>query len=643
MLRLLFPYLLFGLLVLIVLLDRAGTPDRTTGRDLVCNMDVGDRISAEHDGETYLFCAERCRERFLENPELYLQESCLVCRTDDQEVVLVASASPAYTWEGESYRFCTSGHRDAFASDPAGYFMHSMWGIPSWLYAVSVGLILVLSFGLFEVVARRTRERPPEPARSNLFRIPGLQRLVRWPGFRFVCQATFVAIFLLVILAGLYGDQLASRNIAPLLTWTLWWGGLVLLILFAGKAWCYVCPWDTLANWTERLVFWRRKQGVGLGISWPKPLRNIAVATVLFVGLTWLELGFRVTMNPRATALLALLMVALAVGCALIFERRAFCRYACLVGRVSGLYAMFSASEVRALDRDVCRSCRTKDCYHGNEQGQACPTGVFPGALQENTYCINCLECVKSCPEDNMVVNARPWGADLAKEGRPRVDEAYLALLMLAITGFHGLTMTRAWRDILGFFEDHLGMSYVPAFSLGMLFLMAGPVLIYAGLVRLSVWMARTPAVSYRSSFLRFAYSLLPIALFYHLAHNLEHLLMEGQKVIPLLSNPFGFAEGQQWSVLGIRGEGPWNLVGTADWTIAPLVSLSTLWILQVILVLVGHLFSLWVADRTARRLYPAKGAAFRSQLPMLAGMVLFSVFSLWLLKQPMEMRISAM
>ncbi len=35
--------------------------------------------------------------------------------------------------------------------------------------------------------------------------------------------------------------------------------------------------------------------------------------------------------------------------------------------------------------------------------------------------------------------------------------------------------------------------------------------------------------------------------------------------------------------------------------------------------------------------------AAFRSQLPMLVGMICFSVFSLWLLKQPMEMRTSAM
>ena len=142
---------------------------------------------------------------------------------------------------------------------------------------------------------------------------------------------------------------------------------------------------------------------------------------------------------------------------------------------------------------------------------------------------------------------------------------------------------------------------------------------------------------------MRFAYSVLPIALFYHLAHNLEHLLMEGQKTIALASNPFGFAPGQSWSVLGLAGTGEWNLFGTAGWTVPPLTSLPTLWLVQVLLVLVGHLYSLWIADRTARRLYPGQGAAFKSQVPMLVGMVLFSVFSLWLLKQPMEMRTSAM
>ena len=73
------------------------------------------------------------------------------------------------------------------------------------------------------------------------------------------------------------------------------------------------------------------------------------------------------------------------------------------------------------------------------------------------------------------------------------------------------------------------------------------------------------------------------------------------------------------------------------------MISLDKLWLVQVFLILVGHVYNLWVAQQTSLRLFGTPRAAFRSQLPMLVGMICFSVFSLWLLKQPMEMRTSAM
>jgi hypothetical protein len=103
---------------------------------------------------------------------------------------------------------------------------------------------------------------------------------------------------------------------------------------------------------------------------------------------------------------------------------------------------------------------------------------------------------------------------------------------------------------------------------------------------------------------------------------------MEGQKVVALISDPFGWG---------------WNAFGTAGWVVPPLVSLDVLWVLQVLLVGVGHVYSLWAANRISRRLFADPRAAARGQWPMLVGMIAFSVLSLWLLKQPMEMRTSAM
>ncbi|RME46816.1 MAG: hypothetical protein D6795_14930, partial [Deltaproteobacteria bacterium] len=106
------------------------------------------------------------------------------------------------------------------------------------------------------------------------------------------------------------------------------------------------------------------------------------------------------------------------------------------------------------------------------------------------------------------------------------------------------------------------------------------------------------------------------------------HFFMEGPKIVALLSDPLG------------RG---WNLFGTAGWNVPPLISLEGLWWIQVLFVLIGHVYSLWITERTTRKLVPNRRDAFFCQLPMLIAMVLFSTFSLWLLRQPMEMRVSAM
>jgi len=646
--------------------------------DPVCKMDVNAAwgFAYDCDGTTFYFCAERCRDEFAANPDAFIGERCLVCRTP----VDVATALSA-TYIEKTYYMCSEEHRAEFKADPAGFFMHRMWGIPDWLYYVSIAVLLLVSFLIFEGAAAFRRRGQlwhrrlggedtggtPVPQvdcdrrlvpdcsahkrsaihgdRIDLMRFGVVRAMLLSRLFRFAVQFVMVAVFLLILAAGMFGNQNPGLNIAPLLTWTVWWGGLVVLIMFAGKAWCYMCPWDALAGWAEKLSFWKKKDdGFGLNLRWPRVIRNIWIATFFFVGLTWIELGFGVTMKPVITAYLGLLMLVLAIVSAFLFERKSFCRYGCLIGRVSGLYAMFAGIEVRRRGDQICHACRTKECVKGSQTAYGCPTFEYPGAMKTNTYCIQCAECLQACPHDNLAVNLRPWGEDLKVEGKPRRDEAYLALLMLALTGFHGLTMTPVWASITGALEAWLPLGQIASFSLGMLGLMAFPILIYTVLVWISYKLTTGSAVLARSSdhngsrqtgaatyydyFIRYAYCVLPIALFYHLAHNLEHLLMEGQKVLALISDPFGWG---------------WNVFGTARWVVPPLVSLDVLWILQVTLVAIGHVYSLWAASRITRRLFVDHAAARRGQWPMLLGMIAFSVFSLWLLKQPMEMRTSAM
>ena len=69
--------------------------------------------------------------------------------------------------------------------------------------------------------------------------------------------------------------------------------------------------------------------------------------------------------------------------------------------------------------------------------------------MTQNTYCILCTECIKTCPKDNLSLNLRPWGEDLKSESKLRTDEAILSLILLSMTAFHGLTMTPLWNELI--------------------------------------------------------------------------------------------------------------------------------------------------------------------------------------------------
>lgn len=502
------------------------------------------------------------------------------------------------------------------AGAPAPTARPLMPGLPTWLFFAVAGAVLVVSFAALEV-----RERHPSPVRRgrrlDLLRVPGLRRALRHRAMPAVLQLPVLALFALVVAAGLWGNPAPERNIAPVLTWTVWWASLVLVVLFLGKIWCTVCPWMALADWVGRVV-------PRLERPWPRALRSIWPATALFVGLTWLELGYGVTEKPWLTAVLGLVMLGLSIATVLVFDRKAFCRYACLVGRVSGLYATFATSELRAADPAACRRCPTRDCWRGNARGAPCPTGQYLGAMQENTYCTLCLACMKTCPTDNVAWNLRPPAADLLESVRPRADEAWLAVTMLSMSAFHGLTMTPTWDALVQGIDRATNVGWLAAFSLGMAAMLVLPVAAYAGVCVLMRWAARDARHPTRTLFVRFAYSLLPIALFYHLAHNTQHVLFEGAKLVRGASDPFGWG---------------WDLFGTAHMAVNAMLPVEVGWAIQVVLVLIGHVYAIVIAHRTARALYPVGRAAVASQLPMLAAMLLFSFQSLWLLSQPMLMR----
>ena len=507
--------------------------------------------------------------------------------------------------------------------------MDAMAGLPP---AVLGGAILLACLLTGWALARGSRWFPHGPAgwRFDLLSLRPIHALVSKRPFQFAVQLPLVLALFLILAAGFLGSQVADRNLATMLTWTIWWTLLIVDIVLLGRMWCLVCPWDALASWIRRLAFWRcREEPLALQLRWPRWLRNVYPATILFIGLTWLELGFGVTRSPRATAILGLLMVLLAVIPALVFERKSFCTYGCLIGRICGLYSMVAPVEVRARDTGMCRSCDTKDCLHGNARGYPCPTGQSLAGMTTNTYYTVCTECVKSCPHDNVALNLRPWATDLQTVGRPRRDETVLALVMVSLTSFHGLTMTPAWTEMLAWLRAATGLGYLPAFSVGMLVVLVMPGLVY---VAASALTRRAISRDGRAASLwhvagRYAYSLIAVALVYHLAHNAGHLIVEGSRIVPVLSDPFG------------RGQ---DLISTAGFVPGPMARASTIWALQILLILLGLHWALRATERAHRRL---AATLHRPALPLAARLVpsafmlALTLCNLWLLAQPMEMR----
>jgi hypothetical protein len=117
-----------------------------------------------------------------------------------------------------------------------------------------------------------------------------------------------------------------------------------------------------------------------------------------------------------------------------------------------------------------------------------------------------------------------------------------------------------------------------------------------------------------------FAPTLVPIAFAYAGAHYVSLLVLGGQAIAPLASDPLGNG---------------WDLFGTADWKPnLALVGANTFWYIQVALVVLGHVAGLVLAHERALSLYRDPKQAARSQYCMLAVMIGFTFLALWLLNQ---------
>jgi len=177
---------------------------------------------------------------------------------------------------------------------------------------------------------------------------------------------------------------------------------------------------------------------------------------------------------------------------------------------------------------------------------------------------------------------------------------------------FDGLLQTPLWLEIVRLtpVTQTLGVILLPLLFLG----------IYLGFVELSRILGGGEG-GFKRFAAAYAFSLVPIAIAYQMAHYYTYLLIQGQMIFSLVSDPLGWG---------------WNLFGTAD--LEPrygIVGAGFVWYSQVALIVAGHVIAVYLAHSISLRLLRDPVRAFRSQLPMLVLMVLYTITSLWILAQP--------
>lgn len=454
--------------------------------------------------------------------------------------------------------------------------------VPFWLYAWAGIAALLLSFlvaGWF-----LTRQQGEQAPQQHIV----ADRCTRWLAVLMpVLRLASLGALLLCIVAGFAGPSDAYLNV----NMTLFWIGFVLafayLTALIGDIYAHINPWRAITDGLSRLA-----PGLFRGrLNYPQAL-GCWPALALYMAFIWIELLGHVTPLKLAWMLLAYTGINL-VGAWLVGAGIWF--------RHGELFSVF----LRLI-------------------GKMAPVAWLPP-----THAGAPLRLALRAPFSGLRAGNRT-------EPDASLSELLFVLFMLSSTAFDGLHVTQVWMKLFweqGFalMQPWLGSNLVVAYptlrSLHQVWetktLLLSPFL-YLAFYLACLWLARrltASPLSLHTLALRFAWTLLPIVLVYHVSHYYTLILTQGSQLLPLLSDPLG------------RG---WNLLGrdTAAQTVT-IPDMGWVWHTQVGLILGGHIVSVYLAHVEALRSFGSPRQAMVSQVPMLMLMMAFTVFGLWILAQP--------
>ena len=400
---------------------------------------------------------------------------------------------------------------------------------------------------------------------------PWLLALGRSRVVKVITGALGVLGLLTVIVTGLFGSTDPLHNPSEYLTWVYFWAGMVILSGLVGNLWTLFNPWTALY---DLLTGGKPREPL---LRLPEGL-GVWPAVAVYFAFAFFELGSGVANQPRVVGFLALAYTALTLAGMAVFGRDRWLR------QVEAFTVLFSI------------------------------VGRF-GPVETERDDAGHLRAVW----------LRPWGTGLLQPVKAGWDMVAFVILMLSSLAFDGITApTPAWTAFVSALQPWsaaLGPLRSPVVKgLGLVLLSAGFLLIFVAVARLMLYFGSSSG-NELEAITAFALTLVPIALVYNAAHNYSYLTIQAQGLFPLLADPLA------------RG---WHLLPTSGYQVSfALAGAATVWYVQVVLIVVGHVIAVYLAHLRAGERFKTAQQVLLSQYPMLVLMVLYTMTSLWILAQP--------
>ena len=458
--------------------------------------------------------------------------------------------------------------------------------LPLDLYLAGAGVAVALSFLIMALVFRTGTGSIGGP-RIDLLRFRPMRALIH-PVVVGILQVISVGLFFVVLAAGFFGTQDPATNFGPTFIWIIWWVGLAYVAAMAGNLWPAINPWSAVFAWVEGLV--RRfggQNGLAKGLAYPSWL-GVWPAVALFGFFAWFELISEMAKVPATLATFILIYSVLTWLGMFAFGRGVWLANGEAFSLAFGVFGRFAPIAPPGRDR--------------------------PDGQPVNWY-------------------LRPYAGGLVVEKPCDLSMTVFVLLMLATVTFDGFKETPLWAGLLEGIASEplfhpllrglhdLGFDFPVVLETVMLVFF--PIMFF--LVYLAFcWLAKEVSDSERPVMEiagLFVFSLVPIAIAYHLAHYLSYLLIGGQLIIPLASDPFGYG---------------WNLFNTSDYGVdIGVIGTKVVWYTAVAAIVIGHVFGVGVAHFVALNSFESARVALKSQYPIVVLMVGYTMVSLWILAQP--------